>query len=419
MAPSKDEILALARAAKEASRKAAVLDAATRVRILHAMADALDKRRDEVLRANEQDVGMARLAGLHDPMIDRLELNDARVNEMVSGLREVAALPDRIGDIIDTRRRPNGLMVGRMIVPLGCIAIIYEARPNVTADAAGICIKSGNTVILRGGSEAFHSNKAIAGIIGSAAEGAGFPAGGIQFIDTTDRVAVDVLLTAREAVDVLIPRGGAAFIEKVVSNARVPVIETGAGNCHVYVDDHADLNMATDLVFNGKVQRPSVCNATKKVLVHVNVASQFLAIALPRLVDAGVQVLVHENARSFVPDAPVMSDAELREEFLDMRLGIIVVKDMAEAIDHVNEHSSHHTEAIITRDYDRAMCFINAVDSASLFWNASTRFTDGGQFGMGAEIGISTQKLHARGPMGIAQLTTTKFVTFGTGQARG
>jgi len=413
-----EAVLGQCQKAKDASLKAALLTPEDRVRVLQAMATAIDEHRDDIKAANEVDVEQAREQGLSPPMIDRLALDDKRIQGMLDGLLDVAKLPDHLGELIGMRRRPNGLLIGRMVVPLGCIGIIYEARPNVTVDAAGICVKSGNTVVLRGGSEAFNSSKALAGIIATAAESAGFPEGGIQFIDTVDREAVDVLLKARKYIDVLIPRGGAAFIEKVVASAQVPVIETGAGNCHVYVDDLADLDMAAAIVYNGKVQRPSVCNATKKVLLHEAIADQFVAVALSQLQDAGVEPLVHENATQLIPGARTMTEDELYEEFLDMRLGFIIVKDMQEAIDHVNKYGSHHTEAIVTRDYQRAMAFINAVDAAAINWNASTRFTDGGEYGMGAEIGISTQKLHARGPMSVPELTTTKFVVLGTGQIR-
>jgi len=401
----KDLVIEKARKAKEASLKAALLPEESRIRVLYAMAVAIDKARKDIKDANDIDVKLAKEKGLPAPIIDRLVLNDSRINGMIDGLKDVAKLPDYLGHIVEMSKRPNGLLVGKMVVPLGCIGIVYEARPNVTADAAGICIKSGNTIILRGGSEAFNSSKKIAEVLSSAAEKEGFPKGGIQFIDTTDREAVDVLLKARKYIDLLIPRGGAEFIEKVVSMAQVPVIETGAGNCHVYVDEPADLDMAAALVYNGKVQRPSVCNATKKVILH-------------KLKEAGVEFLVHENAKSLISGAKVMTEPELYEEFLDMRLGFIIVKGIDEAIDHVNKYSSHHTETIVTRDYSRAMKFINAVDSAVVMWNASTRFTDGAEFGMGAEIGISTQKLHARGPMSVKELTTTKFVVLGSGQIR-
>ncbi|MEX2684109.1 MAG: glutamate-5-semialdehyde dehydrogenase [Candidatus Sigynarchaeota archaeon] len=415
---TREAVLQQARQAKVASLKAALLSEGTRVRVLHAMASAIDAFRKDIKEANAMDVQAGKANGLSPALIDRLLLNDARIDAMIDGLKGVAGLPDQLGQIKDVKTRPNGLRVGRMVVPIGCIAIIYEARPNVTVDAAGICIKSGNTIILRCGSEAFNSSKKLAEIIATAAEKEGFPKGGIQFVSTTDREAVDVLLTARDCIDLLIPRGGAEFIEKVVGMARVPVIETGAGNCHVYVDDLADLDMAAAIVYNGKVQRPSVCNATKKVILHRAIAEKFLAISVPALLGANVEILVHDSAKGLVPGAKSLSESDLSTEFLDMRLGIIVVDGIDDAIEHINKYSSHHTDAIITRDYSRAMKFLTAVDSAAVNWNASTRFTDGGEYGMGAEIGISTQKLHARGPMSVPELTTTKFIVLGEGQIR-
>ncbi len=415
---TKDAVLQQARLAKAAALKAAVLNEDARNRVLLAMATALESSRAEIKEANGIDVRDAKEKGMAPSLLDRLMLNDSRIDGMIEGLKDVAKLPDMIGFVKEMSKRPNGLLVGKMVVPIGCIAIIYEARPNVTVDAAGVCIKSGNTIILRGGSEAFNSNKKLTEIIAAAAEKEGFPKGGIQFVSTTDREAVNVLLKARKCIDLLIPRGGAEFIEKVVSMAQVPVIETGAGNCHVYVDDLADLEMAAAIVFNGKVQRPSVCNATKKVILHKMIAKQFLIIAVPKLASAGVEMLIHESAKGMVPDTKPLKESDLYTEFLDMRLGIIVVNNMDEAIDHINKYSSHHTDAIITKDYARAMKFLTAVDSATVNWNASTRFTDGSEFGMGAEIGISTQKLHARGPMSVPELTTTKFIVLGTGQIR-
>nr|MDO8085274.1 glutamate-5-semialdehyde dehydrogenase [Candidatus Sigynarchaeum springense] len=415
---TRDAVLQQARLAKAASLKAATMSEGSRVRVLHAMASAINTFRREIKEANAIDVQAAKENGLSPSLIDRLLLNDTRIDGMIDGLKEVANLPDKIGQIKELSKRPNGLRVGRMVVPIGCIAIVYEARPNVTVDAAGICIKSGNTVILRGGSEAFNSSKKLAEIIATAAENEGFPKGGIQFVSTTDRDAVDVLLKARKYIDLLIPRGGADFIDKVVSMARVPVIETGAGNCHVYVDELADIDMAAAIVYNGKVQRPSVCNATKKVILHSAIAEKFLAVSVPNLLSAKVELLVHDSAKGLIPDAKPLPEADLFTEFLDMRLGIIVVNSIDEAIEHINKYSSHHTDAIITRDYSRALKFLTAVDSAAVNWNASTRFTDGGEYGMGAEIGISTQKLHARGPMSVPELTTSKFIVLGEGQVR-
>ncbi|MHA1339300.1 MAG: glutamate-5-semialdehyde dehydrogenase [Promethearchaeota archaeon] len=412
------EVIEKAKKVKQASYKAAILSREARIKILNAMADAIDKDRDNIKKINQKDVENAKKKGLSSAMIDRLILNDKRINEMIKGLREVATMRDRLGDIIEMWKRPNGLLIGKMVVPLGVIAIVYESRPNVTVDAAGLCVKSGNVILLRGGSEAINSNVYLAKLIAKAAEKNGFPEGGIQIVEKTDRKSVDTLFKLREYIDVLIPRGSAGFIKKVMENSQVPVIETGAGNCHTYVDKDADLDMALELVFNGKVQRPSVCNATKKVLVHKDVAEKFLPKMKKKLESAGVIFLVDEKSKKFFPNAELMPEELWYEEFLDMRLGVKIVDSINEAIEHINKYNSKHTEAIVTKDYTRAMKFINSIDAAAVNWNASTRFTDGGQYGIGAEIGISTQKIHARGPMSVNELTTTKFVVFGNGQIR-
>lgn len=412
------EVLEKAKRVKKASFKAALLTAEDRVRILNAMADIIEEKRDEIKRVNQKDVKLGREKGLSEAMIDRLILNEKRINSMCSGLREVAQMSDKLGDITEMWKRPNGLLIGKMVVPLGVISIIYESRPNVTVDAAGLCVKSGNVILLRGGSEAINSNVYLANLISDAAVANGFPEGGIEIIEKTDRSSVDSLFKMRDYVDVLIPRGSAGFIKHVVNNSSIPVIETGAGNCHTYVDKYADLDMALELTYNGKVQRPSVCNATKKLLVHKDVAGAFLPKVKDKLGAANVVFLVDQKAKKFFPDSDLMPPELWYEEFLDMRLGVKIVDSIDEAIDHINEYNSKHTEAIITKEYDRALKFINSIDAAALNWNASTRFTDGGQYGIGAEIGISTQKIHARGPMSVEQLTTSKFVVFGTGQAR-
>jgi glutamate-5-semialdehyde dehydrogenase len=404
--------------AKIAALKSAILPSQVREKVLLAMADAVDAKRDEIKDVNQKDVKAAREKHLSATLIDRLILNDSRITEMAKGLREVAAMPDHIGDITKMWKRPNGLLIGKMVVPLGVIGIIYEARPNVTVDAAGLCIKAGNTIILRGGSEAVNSNIFLARLLEEAAVKAGYPAGSIQIIENTDRALVTEMLKARKFIDVIIPRGGAEFIEMVVKNAQVPVIETGAGNCHTYIDKNADLDQALEIVFNAKVQRPSVCNATKKILVHKDVASKFLPMVRDKLGKAGVLFLTDDKAQKFFPDAPKCTEAEWYEEFIDMRLGIKIVESAQEAIDHINKYSSHHTEAILTKDYSLAMEFINVIDSSTVMWNTSTRFTDGAQFGLGAEMGISTQKLHWRGPMSYEQLTCEKFVVLGQGQVR-
>ncbi|MCP4761606.1 MAG: glutamate-5-semialdehyde dehydrogenase [archaeon] len=413
-----EEVINKAKLIKQASYKAALLSSEDRVRILEAMAAAIGKNREKIKTINSIDIKDGKMKGLTEAMIDRLILNDKRIDEMIKGLKEVAAMKDELGSIVEMNKRPNGLLIGKMIVPIGVISIIYESRPNVTVDATGLCVKSGNTILLRGGSEAINSNIILTEIIREAAEKNGFPKGGIQIIEKTDRNAVETLFQLRQYVDVLIPRGNAKFIQHVVTNSSIPVIETGAGNCHSYVDKFADLEMAVEIVFNGKVQRPSVCNATKKVLIHEKVAQEFIPKMKKKLEEAGVIFLVCEKSKSYFPDSKLMPPELWYEEFLDMRLGIKIVDSIDEAIDHINEYNSKHTEAIITEDYTRAMKFINSIDAAALNWNASTRFTDGSQYGIGAEIGISTQKIHARGPMSVNELTTKKYVVFGEGQIR-
>jgi glutamate-5-semialdehyde dehydrogenase len=412
------EVLIKAKKLKRASYKAAILSADTRKKVLTAIATKLDENRNEIKEINAKDLVASKEKGLSQAMLDRLILNDKRIDEMINGLHEVSAMKDILGGIDNMIKRPNGLLIGQMSVPLGVIAIIYESRPNVTVDAAGLCIKSGNVIMLRGGSEAINSNVFLTKLMQDAAYSNGLPEGSIEIIEDTSRTLVDELVTLRKYIDVLIPRGSASFIDHVVGIAKVPIIETGAGNCHTYVDKLADLENAVEIVYNGKVQRPSVCNATKKVLVHQEVASEFLPKMKAKLAEAGVIFLTDEKTHEFFSESNIATADEWYEEFLDMRLGVKIVSSLDNAIEHINEHSSHHTEAILTKDHARAMKFINSIDSASLFWNASTRFTDGGQFGVGAEIGISTQKLHWRGPMSVYQLMSKKFVTFGTGQVR-
>ena len=413
-----NEVIQRSKLLRKAVLEAAPLSSETRSQAVLAMADAILTNQKGILKENQKDLDAAKSQGVTEPLQDRLLLTPKRIKEMAMGLRKVAEFSDPLGEIISMRERPSGIRVGLMRVPIGAIGMIYEARPNVTADAAGLCVKSGNCVLLRGGSMAFHSNQKITEIIARAAESRGGPVHGIQSIQSTDRRAVDQMLQLREYIDVVIPRGGAKFIKEVISKAKVPVIETGAGNCHLYIDHDADVDMAIELLYNGKVQRPSVCNATKKVLVHQDKAKQVLPRIRSRLGSAGVSILVDEQSKVLLPDSRLMQEEEWYEEFLDMRLGVKIVSSIEEAIQHINKYGSRHTEAIVTPDYTRATLFIKSIDAASVMWNASTRFTDGNQFGLGAEIGISTQKLHARGPMGIDALTTTKWITFGTGQIR-
>ncbi|MBE3588340.1 MAG: glutamate-5-semialdehyde dehydrogenase [Thermoanaerobacteraceae bacterium] len=413
------EVREKAARAREAARRLAYLSTGVKDRALLSMADSLVKSRDAIMEANEVDVRAGREKGLSRALIDRLLLTPERIEDMAEGLRTVAALPDPVGEVEAMWLRPNGLQVGRMRVPLGVIGMIYEARPNVTVDAAGLCLKAGNAVLLRGGSEAINSNRAIAAIIASAAERAGIPAGAIQLIENTDREAVNVMLKLNDLLDVLIPRGGAGLIRTVVQNATVPVIETGVGNCHVYVDEDADLKMARDIVINAKCQRPGVCNAMETLLVHGAVARELLPGLLDDLKEAGVEVRGCEKTREIVSWATPATEEDWATEYLDLILAVKVVESMEEAMDHIYRYGTRHSEAIVTRDYARARRFLQEVDAAAVYVNASTRFTDGYQYGFGAEIGISTQKLHARGPMGLRELTTYKYIVFGDGQIRG
>ena len=414
------EVETKAKAAKDAARRLATVGMATKNAALLAMADALCERRAELLDANARDTSAARDRGLTPHLVERLTLNAKRIDAMREGLTQVAALPDPIGEIVGGWRRPNGLQISKMRVPLGVIGIIYESRPNVTVDAAALCLKSGNAVILRGGSEAIHSNVALTNIIARTAEAQGIPAGAITLIETTDRAAARHLMTLNQYVDCLIPRGGASLIETVVKNATVPVIETGTGNCHVYVDATADADMATGIVLNAKCSRPSVCNSAETLLVHADAAESFLSAALSTLHQAGVEVRGCPETRGKAGEVPVVAatDEDYFTEFNAMTLAVKVVRSLDEAIDHINHYGTRHSEAIVTKDYAAAQRFCDEVDAAAVYVNASTRFTDGFEFGFGAEIGISNQKLHARGPMGLEELTTIKYVVRGDGQVR-
>lgn len=404
--------------AKAAARRLAYLSSRVKDAALRAMADALVAQAPSIIAANSQDIAAAKARGMAEAMQDRLLLTDTRLRAMADDLRAIAALPDPIGEVLDGWKRPNGLTIRRVRVPLGVIGIIFESRPNVTVDAAALCLKAGNAVVLRGGSEAIHSNLALARIIAHAAYAEGVPEGAIELVESTDRAAANQLMRMNGVVDVLIPRGGAGLIQTVVRTATVPTIETGVGNCHVYVDAAADLGMAEALVVNSKCSRPSVCNAAESLLVHRAVASAFL----PRVADAlraqGVEIRGDAATRALVPDAALATDADYATEFLALILAVRVVDSLDEAMDHIDRYSSKHTELIVTNDFTAAKRFTEEVDAATVNVNASTRFTDGGQFGLGAEIGISTQKLHARGPMGLRELTSTKFIVTGDGQVR-
>ena len=401
--------------AKKACMKLSYMGIEEKNAVLRSIANALRENTEDILAANEIDLENGRKNGTSKSMLDRLALSEQRIDAMSKGLEKVAGLADPVGEVIETVKRPNGLSIGKKRVPLGVIGIIYEARPNVTSDAMGLCIKTGNAVVLRGGSDAINSNMAITKVAQKAAYAAGLPEGAIQLIEDTSRDAATYMMGLNGLVDVLIPRGGAGLIQSVVKNATVPVIETGTGNCHVYIDESADLDMGLDIIHNAKTSRPSVCNAAESLLVHQAVAQEFL----PKLKDKLSEVELRGCDKTCaVIDAKQATDEDYYTEFLDYILAIKVVEDIDEAIDHINKYSSSHSEAIVTKSYENAERFLERVDSAALYVNASTRFTDGEEFGFGAEIGISTQKLHARGPMGLKELTTVKYIVRGGGQIR-
>lgn len=413
----------LVRAKAEAAHKAAcalgVVSAAVKNKALLAMADALLAKTDFIIEANDRDMQAARENGMKESMQDRLRLTPERIEGMAEGLRQVAALPDPVGNVIGGQTLANGLKITKVRVPLGVIGIIYEARPNVTADAIGLCLKSGNAVVLKGGSEAMQSNMAVAGVLTEAAEAAGIPQGAIQFIDTADRAAVTSLIKLNDFVDVVIPRGGAGLIKAVVQNATVPVIETGSGVCHTYVDAAADCAMARKIAFNAKVQRPSVCNAMETLLVHKDVAGKFLPQMLDEYFKAGVTVFGCQATQEFDERVQPATEEDWATEYGDLRLSVKIVESIDEALEHIAKYGTKHSECIVTEDYNAARKFQDCVDAAAVYVNASTRFTDGFEFGFGAEIGISTQKLHARGPMALPELTSYKFLINGSGQTRG
>lgn len=411
-------VKAKAQAAKQAAAKLAVTSTAVKNTALLAMAAALEAQQSEILAANERDMTAAAAKGMKSSMLDRLKLTAERISGMADGLRQVAGLADPVGNVIDGKTLPNGLHITKMRVPLGVIGIIYEARPNVTADAAGLCLKSGNAVILKGGSEAMESNKTVAAILAQAAEGAGIPAGSIQFIDTSDRQAVQDLIHMNGLVDVVIPRGGAGLIQAVVRNASVPVIETGAGVCHTYVDKDANVEMAMKIAFNAKVQRPSVCNAMETLLVHKDIADKFLPMMLMMYNSSAVEIRGDKAVQEYSGQVHPATEEDWSTEYGDLRLSVKIVDSIEEAMAHIAKYGTGHSECIVTDNYQAAQLFQYTVDAAAVYVNASTRFTDGNEFGFGAEIGISTQKLHARGPMALPELTSTKYLINGNGQVR-
>lgn len=411
-------VQAKAQAAKQAAAKLAVTSTAVKNAALLAMAAALEAQQSEILAANERDMTAAAAKGMKSSMLDRLKLTAERISGMADGLRQVAGLSDPVGNVIDGKTLPNGLHITKIRVPLGVIGIIYEARPNVTADAAGLCLKSGNAVILKGGSEAMESNETVAAILAQAAEGAGIPAGSIQFIDTSDRQAVQDLIHMNGLVDVVIPRGGAGLIQAVVRNASVPVIETGAGVCHTYVDKDANVEMAMKIAFNAKVQRPSVCNAMETLLVHKDIADKFLPMMLMMYNSSAVEIRGDKAVQEYSGQVHPATEEDWSTEYGDLRLSVKIVDSIEEAMAHIAKYGTGHSECIVTDNYQAAQLFQYTVDAAAVYVNASTRFTDGNEFGFGAEIGISTQKLHARGPMALPELTSTKYLINGNGQVR-
>jgi len=408
----------MAKEARTASMEIARCPSNKKNEVLLKIADKIEAQAVYIQEENQKDLAMAKEMGLSDAMVDRLTVTDATVKSMAKGLREVSQLDDPVGSTSKAWLRPNGLEVYKMRIPLGVIGIIYESRPNVTIDAAGLCLKAGNAVILRGGSEALHSNQALAGIISRALAEAGLPAKTVQVVPIRDREAVKVLLNQEEFIDLIIPRGGEGLIRFVVENSTIPVLKHYKGVCHVYIDDGADLEMAQKICFNAKVQRPGVCNSMETMLVHRSISQEFLPQMAKRFVKAGVEIRGCAETCRILPDAVKAGEADWPEEYLDLVLAVKVVKDMDQAVSHITRYSSSHTEAIVTRDYKRARRFVREVDSSVVLVNASTRFNDGGELGLGAEIGISTSKLHAFGPMGVEELTTTKFVVFGDGQIR-
>ena len=404
--------------AKEVSRVLNNLGSTSKNEGLKAVAQALLDGKDKILEANQKDVQAALAKGMNPGLVDRLSLNEARIQAMAEGLLQVASLDDPVGEVISMKPRPNGLLIGQKRVPLGVIGMIYEARPNVTADAFGLCFKSGNAVILKGGSDALESNKAIVVQIREGLKSAGLPEDAVQLIESTDREVTRQFMRLNDYLDVLIPRGSAGLIRSVVENSTVPVIETGTGNCHIFVDESADLDMALNIIFNAKTQRIGVCNACESLVVHRAVAEEFLPLLKARLDEKQVEIRADKEACALVDGFVPATEEDWGREYLDYILSLKLVDSIDEAIAHINRYNTKHSEAIITSDYANAQRFLNEIDAAAVYVNASTRFTDGFEFGFGAEIGISTQKLHARGPMGLKELTTTKYIIYGNGQVR-
>lgn len=408
----------MGRRANEASYLLGRLGTEEKNQGLLAAADGLLAHAESILAANALDMENGRKRGMHQGLLDRLALNEARIEAMAEGLRQIVTLEDPIGEVLSMKKRPNGLLIGEKRVPMGVIGIIYESRPNVTADAFGLCFKAGNAVILKGGSDAIHSNTEIALVLRKALAACGLPEDAIQLVESTDRAAAKALMTMNKWIDVLIPRGGAGLIRTVVENSTVPVIETGTGNCHIFVDESADIDMAVDIIFNAKTQRIGVCNACESLLIHKGISEALWPRLKARLQEKQVEIRGDETVCSLVEEAVPATEADWGTEYLDYILSAKTVENVDEAITHINRYNTGHSEAIITTNYDNAQKFLDQVDAAAVYVNASTRFTDGFEFGFGAEIGISTQKLHARGPMGLKALTSTKYIIYGNGQVR-
>lgn len=413
-----DYMIEIGKKSKEASRILSNISTEIKNKALKNMASMLILDSDTILIANQEDVAAAMAKGIPESLIDRLILTQKRIEDMAKAIEDIANLKDPINDIIEMKHMPNDLQIGRMRVPLGVIGIIYESRPNVTADASALCLKAGNAVILRGGSDAVNSNIAIANSLKVALVESGLPEATLQYVEVTDRAAVDIMMKLNDYIDVLIPRGGASLIDNIVKNSSVPVIKTGVGNCHVFVDESADFNMAEDIIVNAKTQRPGVCNAMETLLVHEKIASSFLPNLCQRLHSLQVELRGCEITKSIVSNVNLANEQDFETEFLDLILAIKVVPSLDAAMNHIYKYGTNHSEAIITNNYTNSQRFLKEVDAAAVYVNASTRFTDGSEFGFGGEIGISTQKLHARGPMGVTELTTTKYIIYGEGQIR-
>ncbi len=413
----REMVVQSAQKAQLASRELAGISSQQKDEALLMTARELENSREEILEINQEDMERGKKKGLSSALLDRLKLSEERIDSMAEGLREIVQLEDPIGEVLGMWKRPNGLKVGRTRVPLGVVGIIYEARPNVTVDVAGLCLKAGNAVILRGGSNAFNSNQILTELISRSLKAASLPESSVQLIQTTEREAVDILLGLNEYLDVLIPRGGEDLINKVVRESSVPAIQTGVGNCHIFVDASADLDMALKIVDNAKTNRPAVCNAAESLLVHSDIAGEFLPRISHKFTDR-VELRGCEKSRKIVPELKPAQESDWGREYLDYIMSVKIVDSLESAINHIFQYGSMHSEAIVTRDYSRANQFLDEVDAAVVYVNASTRFTDGGQFGLGAETGISTQKLHARGPMGLKELTATKYIIQGQGQIR-